>query len=297
MNVVKCYKSSKCTRRSDVTALPTIANPSMMSPQFLAHIFKILKIWLSRLARRSARLFFSFFSSLLHFTAGPSTRKLNDRQTYFHTGAPQGDIAGNDPLISSSLLPPGQGSQEVVGAPSPSDDPYLSAHSRPSMLSLHVSQETGESSTNVRDNGTSLKDPLQRSSSPGLRRTPSMNSGSSMNTRCSIPRSIAGSESRRSEYRKHTGPVRSLPGSIHGSLVDLHHASSRAVSVRSGLPGPIQAVPTSNTGFDPYVHFTAPPLSSSDLEHPPTEVVVVYDLPPIGELIPDKVRRYESKIR
>jgi hypothetical protein len=124
-----------------------------------------------------------------------------------------------------------------------------------------------------------------------------MNSGSSTNTRCSIPRSIAGSESRRSEYRKHTGPVHYLPGSTHGSVVDLYHASSRAVSVRSDLPGPIQAVPTSNTDIDHHAHFTAPPLSSNGLEHPPTEVVVVYDLPQIGELVPDQVRRYKSKIR
>lgn len=173
----------------------------MMKSQ-LTHILNVLKKWLSRLARRSASLFFAILSFLHRFASGHL--KLGDRKliTRFPSRAllrSQGDIEGEDVPICSSLLPPGLMGLEAVGEPpSPSDDPYTGTHPRHlrplrkgtanppleanptsteypsttetdglhqgSMSSSHLSPQMDESSVN---NRTFLENPLQESSSPG----------------------------------------------------------------------------------------------------------------------------------
>ncbi|KAG2154249.1 uncharacterized protein EDB93DRAFT_191240 [Suillus bovinus] len=100
----------------------------------VAYILNILKKWLSRLARRSATLFFVVLSSLRRFLAGHL--KLGDRRliTRFPSAVlprSQEDIKGQGPPICPSLLPPGQMRQEAgEEPPSPSDDPYTGSHSQ-----------------------------------------------------------------------------------------------------------------------------------------------------------------------
>ncbi|KAG1823438.1 uncharacterized protein BJ212DRAFT_1324204 [Suillus subaureus] len=99
-----------------------------------AHILNILKKWLSRLARRSASLFFVVLSSLHRFVAGHL--KFGDRRliTRFPSGVlprSQEDIRGEGSPICPSLLPPGQmGREATEEPPSPSDDPYTGSDSR-----------------------------------------------------------------------------------------------------------------------------------------------------------------------
>ncbi|OAX35810.1 hypothetical protein K503DRAFT_784809 [Rhizopogon vinicolor AM-OR11-026] len=157
------------------------------------------------------------------------------------------------------------------------------------------------------NNRTFLERPLQTSTSPGPSRllglhelaprsqwrASPMNSSVSLNTRRSFAGSLAVSESGRSEYRKHTGPVHSLSGSVHGSRADLHHGSPNKVSFPLGLP--FQAVPVSDSGIDTNVHFTVPPGSDGE---PGSEVITLYqDELAVMELVPGEIKRYEGKIR
>jgi hypothetical protein len=105
--------------------LPYCNTLPVMTGQFLAQIFKILKKWLLRLAHGSASLFLSLLSLFRRFAVQPS--KLGDRHTRFSTGALRDTVTGEDVPIFSSRLPL---SLEVVGdPPSPSDVPYSRTHS------------------------------------------------------------------------------------------------------------------------------------------------------------------------
>lgn len=117
-------------------------------------------------------------------------------------------------------------------------------------------------------------------------RTSSMNSRASVSARSSI-RSLAMSECRRSEYRKHVGPVHSF---VHSSLADLHHGSINRVSVPLGLP----VVPISDTGIDPNFRLIILP---GDYGEPGSEVVTLYDPPNIEGFVPDDIKRYERETR
>lgn len=119
-------------------------------------------------------------------------------------------------------------------------------------------------------------------------RTSSMNSRDSVTGRSSA-HSLAASESRRSEYRKHVGPVHSF---VHSSLADLHHGSINRISVPLGLP--VQAVPISDTGIDPNFHLIIPP---GDDGEPGSEVVTLYDPPKIEAFVPDDIKRYDRATR
>lgn len=99
----------------------------------------------------------------------------------------------------------------------------------------------------------------------------------------SLTRSIAGSESRQATYRTHKGPVHSRPVSVRGSLAD------RSPVVAAPLDLPVHAV----TAPDPaigHVHYTAPPGNDDE---PGSEVVILYDGPPIVGMVADDVRRYQ----
>lgn len=102
-----------------------------MTAGHLTYILNLLKKWLSRLARRSASLFFLVLSSLYRFVAGHL--KFRDRRliTRFPSGVlprSREDIKGSP--ICPSLLPPGQtGRAAAEEPPSPSDDPYTGSHS------------------------------------------------------------------------------------------------------------------------------------------------------------------------
>ncbi|KAG2041263.1 hypothetical protein BDR03DRAFT_979675 [Suillus americanus] len=106
-----------------------------MTTGHFTHILNILKKWLSRLARRSASLFFVVLSSLHRFVAGHL--KFGDRRliTRFPSGVlprSQEGIGGEGSPICPSLLPPGQmGREATEQPPSPSDDPYTGSHPRP----------------------------------------------------------------------------------------------------------------------------------------------------------------------
>ncbi|KAG2059668.1 hypothetical protein BDR06DRAFT_668604 [Suillus hirtellus] len=102
-----------------------------MITDHFTHILNILKKWLSRLARRSASLFFAVLSSLHRFVA--RHLKLGDRRliTRFASEVPprfQDDIKGEGSCVCPSLLPPGQMGREAREPPSPSDDPYTGSH-------------------------------------------------------------------------------------------------------------------------------------------------------------------------
>jgi len=126
-----------------------------MASQFLVHIFKK---WLSRLARRSVSVLFSFLSLLRRLAAGYSG--LRDRGTIIRSHfspRSQGYVAGDDILVYPSHLPLDQTSLEVEkGRSSLSDVPYSgqgsdipSARSNPfsasSVSSLHPPRHAGES--------------------------------------------------------------------------------------------------------------------------------------------------------
>jgi hypothetical protein len=176
-------------------------------------------------------------------------------------------------------------SQQSGGSHSPSRIPY-------DQKGKGVERRSKESLT---DNRTSPKHPLQAPNSPlpspllglhglpTLYRTPSVNSGTSV---YSFARSMAGSESRKAEYRIHTGAVHSRPVNVHGSFADLHHGSLHAIPIPSDLP--VQAVPVSGLGIDSHIHFTAPPAGDKQ----PGAEVVVYAGPPMGAMVADDVRRY-----
>jgi hypothetical protein len=321
----------------------------VMTRQFLAQIFKILKKWLLRLAHGSASLFLSLLSLFRRFTARPS--KLGDRHTRFSTGALRDTVTGEDVHIFSSLLPSGQLLLEVVGdPPSPSDVPYSRTHARSlrrgadmpssedatstkaypnvaepyrlsshSASSLHLSQQGGESHSTPPspripynqkgkgvdpverggkessvDNKTSPRHPLQASGSPHL--SPLLGFHGlpiSVNSSVySLTRSIVGSEKRQAEYRTHTGAIHSRPVSVRGSFVDLRHGSPHRVPIPSDVS--VQAVPISGPGIDSRVRFTAPP--GGDEEQPGTDVIIIYEGPPIGAMVADGVKRYERCI-
>ncbi|OJA08912.1 hypothetical protein AZE42_07366 [Rhizopogon vesiculosus] len=185
---------------------------------------------------------------------------------------------------------------------SPSDNPRISYDQKGKGVDP-LERGVKESSL---DNRTFLEHPSQTSISAGPSRllglhelapgsqwrASPMNSSVSLNTRRSFARSLAVSESGRSEYRKHTGPVHSLPGSVHSSRADLHHGSPNKVSVPLGLP--VQAVPVSDSGIDTNVHFTVPPGSDGE---PGSEVITLYDELAVMELVPEKIKRYEGKTR
>ncbi|KAG1877005.1 hypothetical protein C8R48DRAFT_768568 [Suillus tomentosus] len=102
-----------------------------MITDHFTHILNILKKWLSRLARRSASLFFAVLSSLHRFVA--RHLKLGDRRliTRFASEVSprsQEDIKGEDSCVCPSLLPPDQMGREAGEPPSPSDDPYTGSH-------------------------------------------------------------------------------------------------------------------------------------------------------------------------
>jgi hypothetical protein len=316
----------------------------VMTRQFLAQIFKILKKWPLRLAHGSASLFLSLLSLFRRFIAQPS--KLSD--TRFSTGALRDTVTGEDVPIFSSLLPSGQLLLEVVGdPPSPSDVPYSRTHARSlrrgadmpssedatstkaypnvaepyrlsshSASSLHLSQQGGESHSTPPspripynqkgkgvdpmkrggkessvDNKTSPRHPLQASGSPHL--SPLLCFQGPVNSSMySLTRSIAGSEKRQAEYRTHTGTVHSRPVSVRSSFADLRHGSPHRVPIPSDVS--VQAVPISGPGIDSRVRFTAPP--GGDEEQPGTDVVVIYEGPPIGAMVADGVKRYERCI-
>ncbi|KAG1763483.1 hypothetical protein EDD22DRAFT_501793 [Suillus occidentalis] len=106
-----------------------------MTESHFTHILTILKKWLSRLARRSASLFFLVLSSLRRFVE--DHLKLGRRRLIarFPSGAlsrSQDDLKGEGSSICPSLLPPGQLGREVAEEPpSPSDNPYTGPHPRP----------------------------------------------------------------------------------------------------------------------------------------------------------------------
>lgn len=106
-----------------------------MTKSHFTHILTILKKWLSRIARRSASLFFLVLSSLRRFVE--DHLKLGRRRLIarFPSGAPsrsQDDLKGEGSSICPSLLPPGQMGREVAEEPpSPSDNPYTGPHPRP----------------------------------------------------------------------------------------------------------------------------------------------------------------------
>ncbi|KAG1862805.1 hypothetical protein DFJ58DRAFT_725284 [Suillus subalutaceus] len=97
-------------------------------------ILNILKKWLSRLARRSASLFFVVLSSLRRFVAGHlkfGDRRLITRSSSGVLPRSQEDIGGEGSPICPSLLPPGQTGREATEEPpSPSDEPYTGSHPR-----------------------------------------------------------------------------------------------------------------------------------------------------------------------
>jgi hypothetical protein len=106
-----------------------------MTKSHFTHILTILKKWLSRIARRSASLFFLVVSSLRRFVE--DHLKLGRRRLIarFPSGAlsrSQDDLKGEGSSICPSLLPPGQMGREVAEEPpSPSDNPYTGPHPRP----------------------------------------------------------------------------------------------------------------------------------------------------------------------
>ncbi|OJA08916.1 hypothetical protein AZE42_07368 [Rhizopogon vesiculosus] len=120
----------------------------MIITQSLTQIFKVLKKWLSRLTQSSVNLVVSLLSLLRHFATRSS--RPGNLPTRIFTGALQGNVAGKDPPICSSLLPPGQMSLEVQlevagDHPSPSDDPYSRTHARPLRKSTEIpSPEAGK---------------------------------------------------------------------------------------------------------------------------------------------------------
>ncbi|OJA21582.1 hypothetical protein AZE42_04115 [Rhizopogon vesiculosus] len=267
-------------------------------------------------------------------------------------------IAGEDVPSHSSLLTPGQMTQEVAAEPpSPSDDPYQrnnSRHPRPlrkgtaipppgtntamkgypstaeadglhlrqgSMSSVHLSLHTVDNSVN---NRVLLKDTLEESrphlsdhellrshsrqqrhiddthsvtTSRSMRHlgpgTPysrhASDSRITLNSGHSLTRSIARSESRQAAYRIHKGPVNSRPGSIRSSIADPHHGSPDMASAQLNLP--IQAVPVTNPDIGHHARYIAPP--GSDEQQPGSEVVILYDGPPITGMVARDVRRYE----
>ncbi|KAG1869998.1 hypothetical protein F4604DRAFT_876837 [Suillus subluteus] len=97
-------------------------------------ILNILKKWLSRLARRSASLFFVVLSLLRRFVAGHlkfGDRRLITRSSSGVLPRSQEDIGGEGSPICPSLLPPGQmGREATEEPPSPSDEPYTGSHPR-----------------------------------------------------------------------------------------------------------------------------------------------------------------------
>jgi len=69
---------------------------------------------------------------------------------------------------------------------------------------------------------------------------------------------------------------------------EVHPGSPGSVSAPLDLPG--EAVPASDVRIDPHVHYTAPPGSG---EGPGSEVILLYDGPPITAMVATGVRRYE----
>ena len=91
-----------------------------IAPEVLVQVFKILKKWLSRLARSSnANLFASLLLLLRRFVTHLS--RLGDRLTCFSTGAIQDEAIRKDVFICSSLP-----DRNVIG--NSSDDPYTGTH-------------------------------------------------------------------------------------------------------------------------------------------------------------------------
>ncbi|OAX32214.1 hypothetical protein K503DRAFT_627917 [Rhizopogon vinicolor AM-OR11-026] len=223
------------------------------------------------------------------------------------------------PLRKGTAIPPPGTNTATKGYPSTAEADRL--HLRQgSMSSLHLSLHTADNSVNNRV----FKDPLEESRSHlsdheflrshsrqqghiddthsiATSRTPSMRhlapgipysryaSGSrgSLSSGGSHTRSIAGSESRQAAYRIHKGPVNSRPGSIRSPIVDLHHGSPDMVS--APLDSPTQAVPVTIPDIG-HVHYIA--LPGSD-ERPGSEVVLLFDGPPIAGMVARDVRRYE----
>jgi hypothetical protein len=219
-----------------------------MTTSHFTHILNILKKWLSRLARRSASLFFVVLSSLHRFVTGHlklGHRKLIARFPGGVLSRSQEDLKGEGSPICPSLLPPGQmGREAAEEPPSPSDNPYTGSHSphrRPlrkstaippnpatightsatevdglhqgSVSSLHLSLHRKESSLN---NGTFHEGPLQEFSNPGPSRLSGLHEVSTTHSR---PRGYLDDthsiNTTRTPSMRHLRP--GMPYSQHGS--------------------------------------------------------------------------------
>lgn len=223
-------------------------------------ILNILKKWLSRLARRSASLFFAVLSLLYRFVAGRLKLGYRRLVTCFPSRVlPRSleDNKGEGSLVCPSLLPPGQMEREAAEEPpSPSDNPYTGSHSlhpRPlrkgtaippldanpttigytsatktdglhqgSVSSLHLSLHVKESSPNSR---TLPKDgPLQEFSSPSPSRLSGLHEVSTTHSR---PRGYLDDthsvNTMRTPSMRHLGP----------SMLYSQHASESRCSVGS----------------------------------------------------------------
>jgi hypothetical protein len=209
-------------------------------------------------------------------------------------------IAEEDVPSHSSLLTPGQMTQEIVeGPPSSSDDPYQkndSRHPQPlrkgiaipppgtdtamkgypstveadglhlrqgSMSSLHLSLHMADNSVN---NRVLLKDPLEESRSD------------------LSDHELLRSHSRQQGHIDDTYSVTSSGGSLARSIAG---SESRQAAYRIHK-GPVNSRPNPDIGHR--VHYVAPPGSD---ERPDSEVVILSEGPPIAGMVAKDVRRYE----
>ncbi|KAG1729150.1 hypothetical protein EDB19DRAFT_2042391 [Suillus lakei] len=228
------------------------------------------------------------------------------------------------PLRKGTAIPPLDANPTTMGYTSATE---TDGRHQGSVSSLHLSLQMGESSVNSRTDGplqdSSSPGPLRLSGLHEVSATHSrpqgyMDDARSVNTTCtpsmrhlapgrpysqhasisrlsvgtghSSVRSIVGSESRKTAYRTHEGPVHSRPVSVHGSMIDVHYGSPDTLSIPLDLPH--QAVPVLDLGINHRVHHIAPP----DINEQPGPEVVTYDGPIIASMTANEVRRYNRVV-
>jgi len=179
-----------------------------MKAQFLVHILKILKKWLSQSARIPTNLFVSLLSLLRRFAA--HSLKRGDRSARFSTSAHQGDVAREDVLICSSL--PGSRFLEVAGdSSSLSDSPYSDNRAPPDPRSdaMEVHSSEADPTSAAESYGPYLDSDFV--SLP--RQTGESSLQGELGGRQATLHQAPESESRHAENQTHTKHVH--PGSVH----------------------------------------------------------------------------------